>query len=94
MGAIHYIAKAKDSLLLELPEEAGVLGIRAGDVVSVILEQAREVTGNMPRNEQGLAALAEIASRQEGRRHTDGSQTEQIIREGRAGAMYGIDTTG
>ena len=38
-----------------------------------------------------LAVLLEIAKRQEGRRHTDGSQTERILSEGRAGDMWGCD---
>ncbi len=38
-----------------------------------------------------LEALLEIAERQQGRRHTDGSQTERMLREGRSGAMWGYD---
>lgn len=38
-----------------------------------------------------LEALFEIAGRQKGCRHTDGSQTERILREGRSGAMWGCD---
>jgi hypothetical protein len=41
-----------------------------------------------PPNEKALAALRQIARMQEGMRHTDGSQTERLIREGRAGGMY------
>jgi len=40
-------------------------------------------------NEGMLAALREIAERQQGRRHSDGSETERLLREGRAGAMWG-----
>ena len=39
-------------------------------------------------NEGMLAALHEIAERQKGRRHTDGSETDRLLREGRAGAMW------
>ena len=44
-------------------------------------------------NEGMLAALREIAERQQGRRHTDGSETERLLREGRAGAMWGHETS-
>ena len=46
-----------------------------------------------PPNEKALAALRQIAQMQEGMRHTDGSQTERLIREGRAGGMYSDDAT-
>ena len=36
-------------------------------------------------NVKALAALQEIARRQEGKRHTDGSQTDRMIRHGRVG---------
>lgn len=36
-----------------------------------------------------IATLQEIAERGKGRRHTDGSQTDSMLREGRAGAMWG-----
>jgi hypothetical protein len=42
-------------------------------------------------NEGMLAALRGIAERQQGRRKTDGSDTLRLIREARAGAMYGYD---
>ena len=46
-----------------------------------------------PPNEKALAALRQIAQMQEGMRHTDGSQTDRLIREGRAGGMYRDDAT-
>ncbi len=42
-------------------------------------------------NEKALTALRAIARNQEGKRRTDGSQTERIIREGREGIMYDND---
>jgi hypothetical protein len=48
-------------------------------------------TVNPEPNHAMLAALDEIANRQLGRRYTDGSQTDAIIREGRGGGMYGDD---
>ena len=44
-------------------------------------------------NEGMLAALREIAERQQGRRHTDGSETERLLREGRAGATWGHEAS-
>jgi len=42
-----------------------------------------------PVNAGMIAALQEISERGKGQRHTDGSQTDSILREGRAGAMWG-----
>lgn len=39
-------------------------------------------------NEQALATLRDIAKLKEGMPETDGSQTDQMLREGRAGAIY------
>lgn len=39
-------------------------------------------------NEKALATLREITRLKEGMAETDGSQTDQMLREGRAGAMF------
>lgn len=91
MATAHYTAKVKDSRLLELPEAAQELGLQPGEEVSVRVDRIEGAA--FSPNEKALAALREIARRQEGRRHTDGSQTERILREGRAGAMYDTDPT-
>lgn len=39
-------------------------------------------------NESALATLRDIARLKEGMSETDGSKTNQMLREGRAGAMY------
>ncbi len=44
-----------------------------------------------PPNEKALAVLAMIAERQKGRRETSGEDTLRIIRQGRAGGMYGLE---
>ncbi len=41
-------------------------------------------------NEAALAALRDIAEWKKEMPETDGSQTEEQIRKGRAGAMYGL----
>ena len=63
-----------DSIFRQAVETVDKNGIKAGAVVRP--------------NEKALAALRKIARMQEGIRDTDGSQTDRIIREGRAGGMY------
>ncbi len=56
------------------------------------VEQPNVGPPNMgPPNEQALAILALIAERQQGRRETSGEDTQRLIREGRAGGMYGLE---
>jgi hypothetical protein len=40
-----------------------------------------------------LSVMNEISQRQAGRPYTDGSSSLQLLREARAGAMYGYDAT-
>jgi hypothetical protein len=57
-------------------------------------EEATNGSGALPRpNEAALAALREIAKRQEGRRETSAEDTDRLLREARAGGMYGYDPT-
>ena len=42
-------------------------------------------------NEGMLAALREIAKLQEGMRETSGEDTQRLLREARAGGMYGYE---
>ncbi len=42
-------------------------------------------------NQKALAALRQIAENQKDRPYSDGSDTQQLIREARDGAMYGYD---
>jgi hypothetical protein len=44
-------------------------------------------------NEGMLAVMRDIAERQKSRLHTDGSDSLRLLREARAGAMYGRDPT-
>jgi hypothetical protein len=91
MALIEYTAEVKGDLLLELPIEAEALHLRPGDKVRVRVDLA--LGGDIPiqPNEGMLAALREIAERQQGRRPTDGSDTDRVLREGRAGAMWGSE---
>ena len=87
MTLIHYTAKVREPRLLELPEDANELHLQPGQEIEIQLDQALAVKPNTKM----LDALDEIARRQKGRRYTDASQTDKIIREGRAGAMYDCD---
>ena len=42
-------------------------------------------------NEGMLTALREIAQRQQGQRHTSGEHTQTLLRQARAGGMYGLE---
>ncbi len=56
----------------------------------VEIEESQNVPDPKPtENLAMIAALQEIAERQKGHRDTDGSQTDQILRDGRAGAIWG-----
>lgn len=44
-------------------------------------------------NGQALAMLHDIARMKETMKETDGSETDRLLREARAGAMYGADPT-
>ena len=92
MNTKHYIARSRNNRILELSEEAQALGLKPGDMVSVSVNCANDKVPKAASNEKAIASLQEIARRQEGRRHTDGSQAERSIREGRMGAMYGSDS--
>ena len=72
--------------------EAQHLGTQPAEIVEKLVEEHVPAQTVSP-NEKALRALDEIARRQIGQRPTDGSQTERIIREGRAGAMYGEHTS-
>ena len=92
MATVHYTAKVKDSRLLELPEEAQELGLKPGEEVTVSVERnGVQVARTAPPNEKMLAALAEIAELNKGRPCSDDSNTQRLLREARAGAMYDRD---
>ncbi|HZT41065.1 MAG TPA: hypothetical protein VFA07_02690 [Chthonomonadaceae bacterium] len=94
MATVHYTAKVKDSRLLELPEEAQELGLKPGEEVTVTVEHnGIQAAGTNPPNEKMLAALAEIAELNKGRPFSDDSDTQRLLREARAGAMYDRDPT-
>ena len=89
MTMIQYTAEVKAGLLLALPTEAEELQLKPGDKVQIHLDRDAEVTPRTRPNDGMLAALRAIAERQRGRRYTDASETDRMLREGRAGAMWG-----
>ena len=92
MAIARYGAVVRDAGLLERPEEASKLGLRAGETVTVSLNERSVNSGDgLQPNERGLAAMREIAERQAGSRCTDGSNSLALLREARAGAMYDDD---
>ena len=92
MTMVHYTVEVKSGLLLALPAEAAELHLKPGDKVHIQL--AHEIQETLPArsNEGMLAALGVISERQEGHRYTDASDTDSILREGRAGAMWGRES--
>ncbi|MCW3097083.1 MAG: hypothetical protein JWL77_2701 [Chthonomonadaceae bacterium] len=89
---IHYVAEVKAGLLLALPTEAEELHLKPGDKVHIQLARETDETPQARPNEGMLAALRMIAERQKGQRYTDASDTDRMLREGRAGAMWGQDS--
>ncbi len=47
-----------------------------------------EETTAVAANEEALAMLRDLARMKEGMQETDGTDTDRLLREGRAGAMY------
>lgn len=83
----------------EIQSKLEALAIQNGLAIEIIannliqqgIEKADTEVLVFPPNVKALAALRKIAAMQAGMRQTDGSQTERIIREGRAGGMYRDD---
>ncbi len=61
------------------------------EVLRTLMRQHLPPVGVTPNsNEEALATLRDIAKLKEGMPETDGTQTDRMLRAGRAGAMYGI----
>ncbi len=56
-------------------------------------DEAELVSPAFPPNEQALAMLRDLIKLQEGMKETDGSQTDRLLREARAGGLYGFEPT-
>ena len=92
MATIQFTAKVKGNRLLELPMEAQELGLKPGEEVDITFDRnGTEEVRTIRPNTGMLAALAEIAELNKGLPHSDGSDTQRLLREARSGAMYGYD---
>ena len=90
MTSTHYIARARDSRVLELPEEAQALGIVPGESISIVVEREDVSSTVVVANEGMLATLRRIAELKWDMPETDGSETDRLLRDGRDGGMYGL----
>ena len=94
-----HVSRTLQSKLEALARRKGQnIDLLANDLFEQAVESVSQASVNepapFPPNEKALAALRQIKQMQQGMRHTDGSQTDRLIREGREGAMYGDDTSG
>jgi hypothetical protein len=78
----HYTAIMREDGLLELPQAARNL-IRPGQAIDIELPEAPKP------NEKVLAMLRELEERKKNTAESDPTDTDEIIRQGRAGAIYG-----
>jgi hypothetical protein len=92
MTLVHYDAEVKPGLMLALPSEAKELHLKPGDKVSIHLEVNGDLAPVTLPNEGMLSALRAISGRQKGQRYTDASNSDQMLKEARAGAMWGSDS--
>ncbi len=92
MTMTQYTAVVRSGLLLALPTDAEELHLKPGDKVQIQIGFEAMDTPQVATNKGMLAALHEIAERQKGRRHTDASDTARMLRDARAGAMWGQDS--
>ena len=87
MTLVHTIATVRPDRLLELPPEARK-HLSPGQEIAIDIE-AMSVETVKP-NESALETLRILAEMKKDMRETDGTQTDRMIREARAGAMYGV----
>ncbi len=72
----------------EIALHAGEL---SGKHIRVIVSAEEEGRANLT-NEGMLTALDNIVERQKGRKETSGEETQRLLREARAGGMYGLES--
>ena len=65
-----------------------------GRKVKIYIEAEEDIdTPAFPPNEQALAMLRDIVKLQEGMKETSGEETNERLREARAGGLYGLKPT-
>jgi hypothetical protein len=87
----HYIARVLDDRRLELPHGALSL-IKPGQEVEIELDQFA-VRHELTTSASALVMLREVEELTMSMPETDPSQTDRLVREARAGAMYGIKSS-
>jgi hypothetical protein len=85
---VRCTATVTEDRLLALAEEAQGL-VTPGQLVAIDLDVEGAAAATTSPNEAFLAMLAEISEMKKGMAGSDPSLTDQIIRKGRAGDMYG-----
>jgi bifunctional DNA-binding transcriptional regulator/antitoxin component of YhaV-PrlF toxin-antitoxin module len=96
MATLQYRAIVEPNGRLLLPQEAQTaLDLKPGDEITISFDrvEASVLPEASPRNEGMLKVLADIEKHQEGRRSISGEETQRMLREARAGGMYGFDPT-
>lgn len=73
------------TVLEEVSEEPSAAPLTSNAV------DAEPLAGNLQPNEALLEVIAQVTQMQAGMRYTSGADTQQLLREARAGAMYGYD---
>jgi len=86
---LHFLPDVQRKLEAHATQNGQNIEVVANDLfrhaVESVDQNGIEQAAIFPPNEKALAALRQIARMQEGMRHTDGSQTDRFIREGREG---------
>ena len=95
MAAITFLARVEENGILTLSQEVQAeLGVKTGDEVRVSVARETIENGALPPLNVGmLAALEQIKVRQQDRRSISGEDTQRLLRQARAGGMYGLDAT-
>ncbi len=76
------------------PEQLATLLRRLPSTQRYRITVTPEENAPVAPNEQALAMLRDIARMKEGMQETDGAETDRLLREARAGVMYGDDHQG
>jgi hypothetical protein len=80
------LTQEEETRLAAAAQEQGTAPV---EVLRTLMRQYLPSLREVPSpNEKALATLRDIAKLKEGMPETDASQTDQMLREGRAGAMY------
>jgi len=96
MATLHYTGRVEENGSLTIPKETiDDLGVRPGDALDVALHPLPHggIENGVPRrpNRAMLEAMRRAEEIQRGMNPKPGRDSAEIIREGRAGAMWDYD---